>query len=357
MKKNILNIAVFCVLIFSLSLCWLSGEKNEIVASERRKAAPMPPFSEILSEEYSGKFEDFMLDSFPLRENFRKINTSLRLDFLGQKDVNKIYKENGHLSKIDAPLDESSVLYVADKINSLKEKYFPEANVFYSAIPDKNYFLAASRPRIDYDKMLSLMQENTNAQYIDIFKTLTIDDYYFGDTHWRQEKILNTADTLLAEMGNEVKNVPCKENLIGDFKGVYASQAAIDFSDTLYCLENEYISSATVESAENGSNLFVYQTEKFKGVDPYDVYLGGAEAVLDIKRPLFEGEGEKHLILFRDSFGSSIAPLLLKNYSRITLLDLRYVSSLILDEFVNFENADILFLYNTQILNSGRLLK
>lgn len=356
MKKNIFNIIIFALIVFGFSLFWIFGEKSEIVVAERRKAATMPPISEIFSEEFSGKMDSFITDTFPLRENFRKINTAFRLEALRQSDVNKIYEKNGHLSKYDYPLDESSVKYVADKINSVKEKYFPGSKVYYSVIPDKNYFLAETL-RIDYGKMLSLMKENTDAEYIDIFPTLTIDDYYFGDTHWRQEKILKTADALLSAMGNEARDAQYSEKLIGDFGGVYASQAAIDFSDTLYCLENEYISSAKVESAERGSNLFVYQTEKFKGVDPYDVFLGGAEAVLDIKRPLMGNEEEKHLILFRDSFGSSIAPLFLKNYSHITLLDLRYVSSLILDEFVSFENSDILFLYNTQILNSGRLLK
>lgn len=356
MKKHIANIIIFSLIIFGFSLFWISSEKSEIVASERRKAAPMPPVSEIFSKEYSEKFENFMLDTFPLRESFRKINTALRLSVLRQSDVNDIYISGGHLSKYNFPLDESSVKYVAEKINAVRDKYFPTGNVYYSVIPDKNYFLPHPL-RSDFDKMLSVMHENTNAQYIDIFTTLTLDSYYKGDTHWRQEAIQTTADTILASMGNKAENIPYTQKLVGDFNGVYASQAAINFSDTLYCLENEYISSATVESVENGSNLFVYQTEKFKGTDPYDVYLGGAEAVLDIKRPLMEGEEEKHLILFRDSFGSSIAPLFLKSYSHITLLDLRYISSSILSEFVNFENSDILFLYNTQILNNGRILK
>ena len=63
----------------------------------------------------------------------------------------------------------------------------------------------------------------------------------------------------------------------------------------------------------------------------------------------------KELLLFRDSFGSSIAPLLVENYSKITLIDLRYISSMILDKYIDFKEQDVLFLYSTVVLNQNIL--
>ena len=65
----------------------------------------------------------------------------------------------------------------------------------------------------------------------------------------------------------------------------------------------------------------------------------------------------KRLIIFRDSFGSSIAPLLAEGYSEIVLVDLRYINSEILGEYVDFENADVLFLYSTILLNNSLAMK
>ncbi len=66
---------------------------------------------------------------------------------------------------------------------------------------------------------------------------------------------------------------------------------------------------------------------------------------------------EKELVLFRDSFGSSIAPLLIENYRKITMIDLRYISSSLLD-IVDFnENQDILFLYSTTVINNSFTLR
>jgi len=58
-------------------------------------------------------------------------------------------------------------------------------------------------------------------------------------------------------------------------------------------------------------------------------------------------------VLFRDSFGSSIAPLFLENYSKITLVDLRYISKDVLENYIEFDKQDVLFLYSTLVLNQN----
>ena len=62
-------------------------------------------------------------------------------------------------------------------------------------------------------------------------------------------------------------------------------------------------------------------------------------------------------MIFRDSFGSSIAPIMSTAYSEIVLIDLRYIMSESLSEYVDFENADVLFLYSTLLLNNSMSMK
>lgn len=90
-------------------------------------------------------------------------------------------------------------------------------------------------------------------------------------------------------------------------------------------------------------------------MDGYDVFCAGAQSVVTIESPL--AKTDRELILFRDSFGSSLAPLFLEGYRRVTLVDLRYLSSSLLEQFVDFHGQDVLFLYSTSLLNSGMLLK
>ena len=58
-----------------------------------------------------------------------------------------------------------------------------------------------------------------------------------------------------------------------------------------------------------------------------------------------------------DSFGSSIVPLLVSDYARVTLIDVRYVQIDVLDRFLEFGNQDVLFLYSTLVLNNSETIK
>jgi len=48
---------------------------------------------------------------------------------------------------------------------------------------------------------------------------------------------------------------------------------------------------------------------------------------------------------------------LLGGYSKITLVDIRYVATFHLPLFIEITNQDILFLYSTLILNQGGLFR
>ena len=95
--------------------------------------------------------------------------------------------------------------------------------------------------------------------------------------------------------------------------------------------------------------------DKQETPDLYEVFLSGAQPILTIENPA--GETGRDLVLFRDSYGSSLAPLLLQSYSKVTLVDIRYIHPDQVGDYVTFENQDVVFLYSTLILNSGRSLK
>ncbi|MBQ8010603.1 MAG: hypothetical protein IJ265_03530, partial [Oscillospiraceae bacterium] len=98
-----------------------------------------------------------------------------------------------------------------------------------------------------------------------------------------------------------------------------------------------------------------YDMEKAAGRDPYELFLCGADALVTIENP--EAASDRELIVFRDSFGSSLVPLLAEGYSKITVIDIRYVQPAMLGNLVEFKGQDVLFLYSTLILNNSLALK
>lgn len=358
-------ILCFAVFILALGITCFLKEPVDVLESERRKAAQFPEFSieGIMDKSYFDSVEDFLADQFPLRDTFRNIKATIQLKFLGQKDNNGNYIADGHISELDEKLNVASVEKVAEKLNSIYDKYISGKNAkcYFSVVPDKNYFLAEKNgyPALDYDKMISVYTSGVkNMEYIDIFSVLTVDDYYTTDSHWKQENIVKVAEKLGNQMNFEA--MPYEfytAEKITDFKGVYSSRLALgDMKDEIICLHSDATKNASVHNLEtNKTSLGVYDMSKLGSGDKYDIYLSGATALLTVKNPL--AKEQRELVVFRDSFGSSLIPLMLESYSKITIVDLRYISSQILDTYVNFENCDVLFIYNTRILNQSSLLK
>lgn len=297
------------------------------------------------------------MDNFYQREMFRKLKTSVELDVLKKQDVNKIYKYNDFLVEQIYPLDEKSVTNLTNKINYIKDSYLKETNkIYYSIIPDKNYYTDNNHLKLDYDKMKQIMQNNLkDLQYIDIFQDLGLDSYYYTDSHWKQEKLQNVAKTIAQNMNFNISE-NYNEQKITTFKGVYAGQLPINTKeDEIRILINNTIGYANVYNYETKEQGEIYNFKKLNGYDKYDIYLSGATPLIEISNS--NNKENKTLIIFRDSYASSLAPLLTEGYSKITLVDTRYISPKILNEYVDFENADILFLYSTLVINSSMALK
>ncbi len=55
---------------------------------------------------------------------------------------------------------------------------------------------------------------------------------------------------------------------------------------------------------------------------------------------------DRELVVFRDSFGSSLIPLLAQGYARTTVIDIRYIAPSRLDQLVSFHGQDVLFLFS-----------
>ena len=279
----------------------------------------------------------------------------------GEIGENGVYTAEGYAAKLNYPLDEKSITYAAMRFEYVYEQYLKDNcdNVYVSIIPDKNYFLAEQNgyPALDYSELTEkLTSQMEYAEYIDIFPLLELSDYYRTDTHWRQEKITDVAAHIAAEMGVTLSAEYTQTTLDVPFYGVHCRQDNISLEpDTLIYLESAFLSDCTVFDGETDSYIDVYNMELAAADDPYEIFLSGAKSLLTIENP--GASTDKELVIFRDSFASSIAPLLAEGYSKITLVDIRYLSPVLLGRFVDFHGQDVLFLYSTLVLNNSVTIK
>ena len=231
---------------------------------------------------------------------------------------------------------------------------------YLSVIPDKNTFIASQNgyPDKDYKALTERLRSGfPEAKYIDISGLLSADDFYYTDSHWRQERITKVADEIAAQMGAERIGTCEMQDTGRPFYGVYYGQAALPHApERLFYLDNAVIRGLKVYNVETQSDIPVYDLGAAAGRDPYEMFLGGARSIIKITNP--NAAQERRLIVFRDSFGSSIAPLLAAGYSEITLVDIRYISPLSLGKLIDFTKADdVLFLYSASVINNSETIK
>lgn len=362
MKKKI-SVTILLVVWGLLTLSAWFGPSKELSESERRKLAQLPTLSteNLLSGKFAQDFESYTLDQFPLRDRFRQAKALFHYYVLGQKDNNGIYLQNGSAVKQQPVLDEASLDHAMSRFQWVYDSFLENAEVYFAVVPDKNYYLAeaAGQPSLDYDALFAQVRQGAPwATHIDLTGALTAEDYYRTDTHWRQESLIPVAQTIAAAMGN---SLPQSEDyrintLERPFYGVYYGQAALPMApETIHLLESPMLDDCQVYDFETRKTGTVYDETKLTSRDLYDVYLSGARALLTIENPA--GVQGKELLVFRDSFGSSLAPLLVGDYSKVTLIDLRYIAPKLLESFLEFGEQDVLFLFSTLVLNESSGLK
>ena len=351
-------------LLVTLSVwAWVQPPKHYSETEERGLAWYLDPKWEDLADgSFAGDFAQHTQDQFPLRDSFRTVKGLSALKLLGQKDLDHLYQAGTYLAQMEYPLRPEMLDHAAKKIQWVYDTYLAGTDVtcYLSMIPGKNAYLAEEYgyPNLDYGELFQYMRAHTPPmEYVDITDLLSLEDYYNTDSHWRQEKILDVAQRLAGAMGAEIDGPEAYhvQRLARPFTGRYAIQMGLTMAwEDLYYLTSPTLDQCLVAVYDQGGRpqrKKVYEVASGHLNYPYVLFLSGSKGLVTVKN--LQAPMDKNLILFRDSYGSSLAPLLASGYRTITLVDLRYLSSSQLDQYIDFEDQDVLFLYSTLLLNNS----
>ena len=121
-------------------------------------------------------------------------------------------------------------------------------------------------------------------------------------------------------------------------------------------IKSQLLQQCKVYDYESGKYGDVYDMGKLDSRDLYDVFLSGSRSLLTIENP--NAATDRELVVVRDSFGSSMVPLLVQDYAKVHVIDIRYVNLEVVDKFLDLSGQkDYLFLYSTLVLNNSNTIK
>ena len=376
-NQKIRVIGAMCVAaIWALLAAWAwFGGDNAFSMAERRELAQKPALTwdTVMDRSFMEKFDDYSLDQFPLRDSFRQIKSLTHYYGLMQKDNHDIYIADGYAAKQEYPLRQESVDRAASRF-SMVYRLLLKGNtdkIYMAVVPDKGYYLAgeAGQLSMDYGQLMSTMETAMPwATHIDLTGSLSAESYYRTDTHWRQEELTDAANVICQAMGTTAADASSYtvETLERPFYGVYYGQAALPMQgDTMHLLHSPILDGCTTYRGDwdvkTNSPVYrelykgVYDRERLEGEDMYEAYLSGIQSLLRIENP--NAKTDRELVVFRDSFGSAMVPLLLQDYAVVTVIDIREIDVMTLRAFNINWDADVLFLFSTLVLNNSETIK
>lgn len=357
MKNKMISISFVCFLVLFFLMNLLSKDQF-ISVSERRKLTQFPELTlkDVLDASFMKDFDQYALDQFVFRDDFRNVKAMMNYHGWRMLENNHIYIQEDKIFKKEYPTNEASIDFFINKIHNISKNLTSSNHIYYAIIPDKNYYIDDEMfLNIDYEYLYQKVNENLNFQHIDLRDILTLEDYYKTDTHWKQDHLIKVADKI-GSMMNFSLHHEYQSNIIDDFYGVYYAQSALSREpEQIVYLTNDMIQNSVVHYYENEEEHRVYTLDKVNSLDKYSIFLDGASSFIEIENP--SAQNDRELVIFRDSFASSLTPLMIEAYSKITLIDTRYINSDHYLKQITFDDQDILFLYSTLVVNNSFSLK
>ena len=356
---------LFALALLAGGVAFLLAPKKTTSEAERRPLAevPQPRAQTVLSGAYFSGLSAYVTDHFPAREFWRALKAGWQLDVMRETENNGLLLSDGYIVKPEKEISDESFDYAAARLGAVYDRYLSQSDcrVYAALVPDKGCFLAASGyPAVSLSAAQSRFAACLpEARFVSLADTLTLSDYYRTDSHWRQEALLPVAGKLLAAMdapGDLPEAGALVRNTYAPFSGVYAGQLALPQPpETLVYLTGGALDTLTATDLVTRAPVPVYDPDGCDPRDPYTLFVGGSRALLRIENPA--SGSDRELIVFRDSFGSALAPLLACGYRAVTLADTRYIAPEAMSRYLRFQDCDVLFLYSFTLLNHSQGLR
>lgn len=357
-KTSALLFILFLVLFVGANIITKNKTFSE---TENRMLAGKPKFTvdRLLEGRFTSKFEDYVVDQFIGRDFFT--NVKINMDkLLGKKESNGVFLgEDGYLIENFNKPNEEAVKENLQAINNFStrykniKQYMLISPTAVSILKDK---LPMDAPVMDQEAYLQSYKDKLppSVAFVDNYKTMYDHRneyiYYKTDHHWTSLGAFYSYKELAKAM--KLEETPddyyTQQMVSNDFYGALSSKSGYDVKEgdkvNVYLPAKEDSQHVVVSyEEEQERTATLYSSEALKQKDNYEVFLKGNHPLVKIKT---DANNNKTLLIFKDSYANSFIPFLVKDFSKIIVVDPRYyyedIDSLMQQENVN----EVLYLYN-----------
>ena len=356
LNYNIIFFASFILIWFAVTIYNFFKPVSDFSENENRYLAKFPKaeVSTILDGTYMNDIENYINDRFVARDFWISMQSVLQYAS-GKRENNGVYicsDKSGTgalISKLNGPNDAYIDKNIAAINRFIDVTGLPATlMVVPSASSIQSYKLPPLASPWDEKAVIDRIYSDVKAGCLSVYETLSAHKdeyiYYRTDHHWTTFGASLAYKAYCEYVGLKPAEFTATE-VSKSFNGTLYSSSGVRFikSDTINAYK--YSGKATCiinDGTKQTERDSIYFDEFLDKKDKYAYFLGQNQPVITVTG---EAGGGK-LLIFKDSYAHCMAPMLLENYSEITLVDLRYINKSF-DRYFNIGDYDrVLFLYS-----------
>jgi hypothetical protein len=365
---SIIMIWFFCLVIFGVAGLHFVTKDNSFSESENRVLAQFPKLSvaTITDGSFMKDFETYLTDQFPFRDGIISLKTFADR-MIGKNEENGVYiGKNGYLFETQTALDKKHIKQLAEAVKEFRNKHQSLETAFV-LVPNSSYVYSEYLP--DY-----LEVESQRKLISDVHKLIDDDSilwpaaakilkdnaddtqlYYKTDHHWttRGAYLLFKEIAISWGLEKDEKSIDDKfefYEISHSFEGTLSSTSGVhDVQDTVeICLpeksEGSYVANFE-SSGDKTASLFF--KDKLKQKNHYEVFLGGNYDKVIISTV---STSKRSLLLIKDSYANCMIPMLTPYFSKIVVIDPRYLTDSLDSIIKENDFSHMMYLYNANTL-------
>lgn len=361
--------ALFLTIIPILTLVFMSPEKKPFSENENRYLAAFPElnFKSYKNESFMNGFDKWISDRFFGREDWIVLKNKTD-SALGKTETNGVFIENGMMMQIWRDYDESMYQRNLKAINDFVEKH-PEIPAYFMLVPNAQEVYKNNVPKYaeigdqkEYiDRFYSELKgfEGTIDAFSALMNRRNSYIYYRTDHHWTSYGAFVAYEAASQILGYNSRKYDdfTIEHANSEFRGTLFSKTlefeiTPDVIDYYTLTEGEpEVKVSVFKNYDTETNQVIYDEydsmyfRSFLQVkDKYSSFLGQNSPIVTVENK--NAKNDKSILLIKDSYAHSFVPFLSKEYTKVTMIDLRYINT-DFQIMARLEDYDqLLFLYN-----------
>ncbi len=353
---------LFCILTAGIGIFGFVAEDREFSESENRVLASMPEFSwnSLVDGSFMTDFETYLTDQFPLRDEMISLKTATDR-IIGKREENGVYiGEENFLFDTQNVYDSDKTQQKVEALDKFSEKY-PNLKQLIAIAPNASYMYSEYLPYSielpnQYSQLKKIYKSFESEALIKVNVTAALKKakedgvqlYYKTDHHWTTKAAYYVFQSIAEKW--QLDTSKTEYNFLpvtNDFEGTLSSKSGVhDVTDTIeICVPGTAMPGSYVVNYESNQKktASVFDESKLNEKNKYELFLGGNFDKVIITS---KNENQAALLIIKDSYANCMISMLTPYFSKIVVVDFRYLTESM--DLIMSDNdfTHILYLYN-----------